>query len=115
MDLESAAEREVAVHSHARYVSGVQLGCGRAANVRLKCDVVYKISRELETVTKNLHPTTQDAQLDDFIPEAVSTGDPEISEVSLGDFYLSGEPIVGGARFDVQSGLSTGIRSNDWL
>jgi hypothetical protein len=115
MDLKSAAQREVAVHNYARYVSGVQLGCGRAANVSLKCDVVYKISRELETVTINLHPTAQDSQLDDFIPEAVSPSDPKVSEVSLGDFYLSGEPIVGGARFDVQSGLSTGVHSNDWL
>src|SRR3954449_6601830 len=115
MDLESAAEREVAVHSHARHIASLQLRCGCTANIGLKCDVVYKISGELETVAKNLHAATQDAQLHDFIPEAVSPGDPEVSEVSLGDFYLSGEPVVGGARFDVQSGLSTGVHSNDWL
>ena len=50
MDLESAAEREVAIHSHAHHVASMQLGCGCAANIRLKCDVVYKISGELETI-----------------------------------------------------------------
>ena len=115
MDLESAAEREVAIHSHAHYVASLQLRCWCAANIRLKCDVVYKISGELETMAKNLHGATQDAQLHDFVPEAVSTGDPQVTEVSLGDFYLSGEPIVGHASLNVQSGLSTGIHSNHWL
>src|SRR3954468_10092002 len=115
MDLESAAEREVAVHSHARHIASLQLGCGCAANIRLKCDVVYKISGELKTVAKNLHAATQDAQLHDFIPEAVSPGDPQVTKVSLGNFYLSGEPIVGRTSFNVQSGLSTGVHSNDGL
>src|SRR6476620_3462857 len=115
MDMEYAAEREVAVHNHARNIASLQLRRGRAANIRFKCDVVYKISGELETMAKNLHATTQDAQLHDFIPETVSTGDPQVTEVSLGDFYLSGEPIVGHASLNVQSGLSTGIHSNHWL
>ena len=85
MDLEWAAEREVSVHNHARHVASLQLGCGCAANIGLKRDVVYKISGELETIAKNQHAATQDAQLHDFIPEAVSTGDPQLSEVSLGD------------------------------
>ena len=50
MDLESAAEREVAIYSHAHHIASLQLGCGRAVNIRLKCDVVYKISGELETI-----------------------------------------------------------------
>ena len=115
MDLELAAEREVAVYSHAHHIASLQLGCGRATNIRLKCDVMYKISGELETIGKNLRAATQDAQLHDFIPEAVSTGDPQVTEVSLGDFHLSGEPIVGHAGLNVQSGLSTGIHSNHWL
>ena len=94
MDLESAAKREVAIHSHAHHVASLQLGCGCAANIGLKRDVVYKISGELETIDKNLHAATQDAQLQDFIPEAVSTGNPQVSEVGLGDFYFSGEAIV---------------------
>jgi len=113
--MEYAAEREVAVHSHARHIASLQLWCGCATNIRLKCDVVYKISGELETMAKNRHATTQDAQLHDFIPETVSTGDPQVTEVSLGDFYLSSEPIVGHASLNVQSGLSTGIHSNHWL
>ena len=64
---------------------------------------------------KNLHAATQDAQLHDFIPEAVSTGDPQVSEVSFGDLHFSGEAIVGHANLSVQSGLSTGIHSNHWL
>ena len=51
----------------------------------------------------------------DFIAEAVSTGDPQVSEVSLGDFYLSGEAIVGCTSVNIQSGLSTGIHRNHWL
>ena len=74
MDLKWTAEREVSVHSHAHHVASLQLGCGCAANIGLKRDVVYKISGELETIDKNLHAATQDAQHHDFIPEAVSTG-----------------------------------------
>src|SRR6476620_12598392 len=109
MNMEYAAELEVAVHSHARHIASLQLWCGCATNIRLKCDVVYKISGELETMAKNRHATTQDAQLHDFIPETVSTGDPQVTEVSLRDFYLSGEPTVGHASLNDQSGLSTGI------
>src|SRR4030095_5429281 len=115
MDLESAAEREVAVHSHPRHVARLQLGGGSAANIGLKRDVVYKISGELETIAKNQHAATQDAKLPHFIPEAVSAGDSQISEVSLGDLHFSGEAIVGRANLSVQSGLSTGIHSNHWL
>ena len=63
MDLESASEREVAVHSHAHHVASLHFGCGCSADVGLKCDVVYKISGELETIAKNQHAATQDAQL----------------------------------------------------
>ena len=115
MELESAAEREVAVHSQSHHVASVQLGCGCPANIGLKRDVVYKISGELETIAKNLHAATQDAQLHDFIPEAVSTGDPQVSEVGFGDLHFSREAIVGRANLNVQSGLSTGIHSNHWL
>ena len=51
----------------------------------------------------------------DFIPEAASPGDPQVSEVSLGDLHFSSEAIVGRANLTVQSGLSTGIHSNHWL
>jgi hypothetical protein len=47
--------------------------------------------------------------------EAVSPGDPQVSEISLGDLHFSGEAIVGGASLNVQSGLSTGIYRNHWL
>src|SRR5258708_22396288 len=111
MDVETEGEREVAVHSHASHVDCLQLRCGCAANIGLKCDVVYKISGELETMAKDLHATTQDAQLDDFISEAVSTGDPQVSEVGLGDLHFSGEAIVCRAYLNIQSRLSTGIHS----
>src|SRR6476620_6871605 len=115
MDMEYASEREVAVHNHARHIASLQLRRGRAANIRFKCDVVYKISGELETMAKNLHATTQDAQLHDFIPESVSTGDPQVSEVGFSDLHFSGEAIVGHANLSVHSGLSTGIHRNHWL
>jgi hypothetical protein len=103
MELESAAEREAGVHSHAHHVASAQLGCGCPANIGLKRDVVYKISGELETIAKNQHAATQDAQLHDFILEAVSAGNPQVSEVSLGDLHFSGETIVGRANLTVQS------------
>src|ERR1700745_1557203 len=115
MDLESAAEREVTVHDYACHVASLQLGGGCPRNIGFKRDVVYKISGELETIAKNLHATTQHAQLHDFIAEAVSTGDSQISEVSLGDLHFSGETIVGRANLSIQSGLSTGIHSDHWL
>src|SRR4029077_21247641 len=115
MDLESDAEREVAVHSHGHHVASAQLGCGCPANIGLKRDVVYKISGELETIAKNQHAATQDPQIHDFIPEAVSPGDPQLSEVSLGDLHFSGEAIVSRTNLNVESGLSTGIHSNHWL
>jgi hypothetical protein len=49
------------------------------------------------------------------ISEAVSAGNPQVSEVSLGDFHFSGEAIVGPASLNIQSGLSTSIHSNHWL
>lgn len=101
MDLESAAERKVAVHSHPRHVARLQLWGGSAANIGLKRDVVYKISGELETIAKNQHAATQNAKLHDFIPEAVSTGDSQISEVSLGDLHFRSEAIVGRANLSV--------------
>ena len=79
MDLQLAAQREVAVYSHAHHIASMQLGCGWAVNIRLKCDVMEEISGELETIGKNLRAATQHAQLHDFIPEAVSTGDPQLS------------------------------------
>jgi len=42
MELESAAEREAGVHSHAHLVASAQLGCGCPANIGLKRDVVYR-------------------------------------------------------------------------
>jgi hypothetical protein len=115
MDLESDAEREAAVHSQSHHIASVQLGCGCPANIGLKRDVVYKISGELETIAKNQRAATQDTQLHDFIPEAVSAGNPQVSEVSLGDFHFSGKAIVGRANLTLQSGLSTSIHRNHWL
>ena len=115
MDLESAAEREVAVHKHAHDVASLQLGCGCATNIGLKRDVVYKISGELKTIAENLHTAAQYAQLNDFIPEAISRSDPQVAEIGLSDLHFGGEAIVGHANLSVQSGLSTGIHSNHWL
>jgi hypothetical protein len=115
VDLESAAEREMAVHDHARHIAGPQLRRSSAAKIGLEGDVVNKISRELETIAKDHHATTQDAQLDDFIPEPISKSDPQLEEISLGDFHLSGEAIVGGTSFIVQTRLPAGIHSNHRL
>lgn len=76
MDLESPAEREVAVHDHSHHVASAQLGRGVTANIGLERDVVHKVSRELQAIGKNQYAAAQDAQLDDFIPEAISTSDP---------------------------------------
>ena len=51
MDLESAAEREVSVHNHARHVASLQLGCGCAANIGLKRDVAVRNRQNLRILT----------------------------------------------------------------
>ena len=115
MDLESAAECEVAVHDHAHRVASPHLGRAGAAKIGLECDVVNKISRELKTIAEDHHATAQDAQLDDFIPEPISRSDPQLGEISLGDFHLSGEAIVGGTRFIIQTRLPARVHSNHRL
>jgi hypothetical protein len=115
MDLESAAECEVAVHDYACCIAGPKLGRAGAAKVGLERDVVNEVSRELETVAKNLHTTTQNAQLYDFIVEAVSRSDAKFSEVSLGDFHLRGEAIVRGTGFIVQTRLPARVHSDHRL
>ena len=59
MDLEAAAQCEMAIHDYTRDVTSPQLWCGRAANIGLKRDVVYKIPGELETIVKNQHAATK--------------------------------------------------------
>ena len=98
MDLESAAQCEMAIHDYTRHVASPQLRRGRAANVRLKRDVVYKIPGKLEAIAENQHAATKDAQLDDFIAEAISRGDSQFSEIGLGDLHFSGEAVVRGAE-----------------
>src|SRR4029077_5039575 len=115
MDLESAAEREVAVHSHAHHVASAQLGCGCPANIGLKRDVVYKTPGELETIAKNQHAATKDAQLDDFIAETISRGDPQICEIGPGDLHFRGETVVRDADVAVQPCLSTRVDRNHRL
>src|SRR5262249_53101712 len=88
---------------------------GCTANIGFECDVVNKISGELETIPENQNAASQYAKLHNFIAETISTGDPEVGEVSLGDLHFSGEAIVGCANLTVQSGLSAGIHSDDWL
>src|SRR5262245_28011305 len=112
MDLESAAQREMAVHNYACRVTSLQLGRGRAANVRLKRNVVCKIPGKLEAIAENQHAATKDAQLDDFIAEAICRGDPQFGKIGLGDLHFSGEAVVRSADFTVQPCLSTGVDSN---
>ena len=50
MDLEVAAQCEMAIHGYAHHIASPQFWCGRATNIRLKRDVMYKISGELETI-----------------------------------------------------------------
>src|SRR5262247_1817035 len=109
MDLESTAQCEMSVHNYACCVTSLQLGRGRAANVRLNRNVVCKIPGELKAIAENQHAATKDAQLDDFIAEAVSGGDPQFGEISLGDLHFSGEAVVRSADFTVQPCLSTGV------
>jgi len=109
MDLESAAKCEMAIHDYACRITSLQLWRARATNVCLKRNVVYKVPRELEAIAENKHAATKDSQLDDFIAEAISGGDPQFSEIGLGDLHFSGETIVGHAWFIVQSSLSTRI------
>ena len=84
----------MAIHSHAHDVASPQLWRGRAANIGLKRDVVYKTPGELETMVKNQHAATKDAQLDDFIAEAISRSDPQVSEIDPGDLHFRGEAVV---------------------
>src|SRR4029450_6907153 len=115
MDLESAAQREMAIHDYARRAPSLQLWRCRAANVRLKRNVVYKVSGKLEAIAENQHAATKDAQLDDFVAEAISRGDSQFSEIGLGDLHFSGEAVVRGAGFIVQPRLSTRADSNPRL
>ena len=55
---------------------------------------------------------TKDAQLDDFIAEAISTGNPQICEIGLGDLHFSGEAVVRGTDLTIQSRLSTRVHSD---
>jgi hypothetical protein len=115
MDLESAAQREMAIHDYARRVTSLQLWRGRAANVRLKRNVVYKVSGKLEAIAENQHAATKGAQLDDFVAEAISRGDSQFSEIGLGDLHFSGEAVLPGADLIVQPGFSTRVDSNHRL
>jgi hypothetical protein len=99
----------MAIHDYACHVTSLQLWRARAANVRLKRNVVDKIPGELEAIAENQHAATKDAQLDDFIAEAISRGDPQFSEIGLCDLHFRREAIVGHAWFNVQPGLSTRI------
>ena len=74
MDLEPAAQCEMAVHDYAHRVTSPQLWCARA-NVCFKGDVVYKVPGKLKAIVENQHAATKDAQLDDFIAEAIPRGD----------------------------------------
>jgi hypothetical protein len=112
MDLESAAQCEMAIHDYARRVTCLQLWRGRAANVRLKRNVVYEIPGKLEAIAENQHAATKDAQLDNFIAEAISRGDPQFSEIGLGDLHFSSEAVVPGADIIVQPRLSTRVHSD---
>jgi hypothetical protein len=115
MDLESAAQCEMAIHDYARRVTSLQLWRARPTNVRLKRDVVYKIPGKLEAIAENQHAATKYAQLDDFIAEAISTGDSQFSEIGLGDLHFSGEAVVPSADLTVQPRLSTRVDSNHRL
>lgn len=61
MDLESAAQREMAIHDYARRVTSLQLWRCRAANVRLKRNVVYKIPGKLEAIAENQQAAAKNA------------------------------------------------------
>jgi hypothetical protein len=109
MDLESAAQCEMAIHDYARRVASAQLWRGRAAKVRLKRNVVYQIPGKLEAIAENHHAATKDAQLDDFITEAISRCDSQFSEIGLRDLNFRGEAVVRGADLTVQPRLPTRI------
>src|SRR5262245_22696120 len=115
MDLEPAAQCEMAIHDYTRRVTSLQLWRAGPTNVRLKRYVVYKIPRKLEAIAENQHAATKYAQLDDFIAEAISTGDPQFSEIGLGDLHFSGEAVVRSADLTVQPRLSTRVDSNHRL
>lgn len=115
MNLESAAQCQITIHDYAHEVTGSQLWSSRAANIRLKRNVVYEVPAKLQAIAEDQHAATKDAQLHDFIPEAVCGGDPDVSEIGLGNFHFSGEAVdaSGQARLDNEAG--TGNDSNDWL
>ena len=108
-------QREVAVHDHARRIAGLQLGRGVAANIRFKRDVVDKTSRELETIAKDDYAATQDLQHNDFIPEAISRSDAEVSEIGPGDLDFRCKAIVRDTWVIIQSCLSARIYSDHGL
>src|SRR4029077_7267357 len=112
MELKSAAQCEMAIHDYARRVTSLQLWRSRAANVRLERNVVDEIPGKLEAIAENQHSVTKDAQLDDFIAEAISTGNPQFGEIGLGDLHFSGEAVVRGTDLTIQSGLSTRVHSD---
>jgi hypothetical protein len=112
VDLESAAQCEVAIHDYTRHVTGLQLWRARAAKVRLKRNVVYKIPGELKAIAENQHAASKYAQLDNFIAEAISRRDPKLSEIGLGDLHFSRETVVRRTGFIVQPCLSTRVDSN---
>ena len=53
-----------------------------------------RLLEELEAIAENQHAATKDAQLDDFIAEAISRGDPQVSEIGPGDLHFRGEAVV---------------------
>src|ERR1041385_6614771 len=112
MDLECAAQCEMVIHDYARSVASLQLWRSCAPDVRLKRNVVYKIPRKLEAIGENQRAAAKDAQLDDFIAEAISTGDPQVIEIGLGDLHFSREAVVHGAGFNVQPCFPTRVDSN---
>ena len=115
MDLEAAAQCEMAIHDHACRVTSSQLGRRRAANVSLKRNVVYKIPGELEAIAENQHAATKDAQFDDFIAEAISRGNPQFSKIGFGDLHFRGEAVIRSADLTVQPRLSARVDRNHRL
>jgi len=69
----------------------------------------------MEAIAENQHATTKDAQLDDFIAEVISRGDPQVGEIDLGDLHFRREAVVPGADLIVQPRLSTRVDRNHRL
>ena len=74
-----------------------------------------KIPGKTEAIAENQHAATKDAQLDNFITEAISRSDPQVSEIGLGDLHFRGEAIVPCAHLIVQPRLSTRVDGNHRL